>query len=51
MWRTALAVLMEKIGTPTGGCLSLSMEAGITRPSLENTVYERAICSKLADRP
>ena len=41
--RTWLAVRSENTGTPTASCPVLSMVAGMTRPPLANTVYERAI--------
>ena len=44
-------VRSEKTGTPTAGSSVLSSVAGMTRPPLANTVYERAIWNRLADRP
>src|SRR6218665_4150584 len=49
--RTWVAVRSENTGMPTAAASLLSIVAGIPRPALANTVYERAIWNRLAEQP
>ena len=51
MPRIVRAVSGLNTRSPFGGSVCLTIVTGITSPSCENTVYERAICSSDADRP